>query len=267
MRRIRYHSERIKAMSATRCLVTRRITVETKGLYAIDPLQINIPIQFASANTSSKLEQYGYEVCFDLSLPEGKCVGLKLMKLPPGHRDELSRQNILGHQKKVGINTDEIHSVHLASHHWIYDSIHPDEVEYGLTELKGNIKNAQCFWLGRLALRKGLEKLVAEESSENISGLQDHCILKDSYGRPKIPIGFVGSISHKGNVGVALVANVENDMDVAARMGVGIDIENRFPTRRNIARKILTPHEIDDLGKLDVSLCANVSQIFHRATI
>jgi 4'-phosphopantetheinyl transferase EntD len=36
-------------------------------------------------------------------------------------------------------------------------------------------------------------------------------------------------------------------------MGIGIDIERRFPTRMSIAKKVLTPNEINNLGNLDVS--------------
>ena len=34
-------------------------------------------------------------------------------------------------------------------------------------------------------------------------------------------------------------------------IGVGVDIEQSFSRRRNIAKKILTPNELEDLGKLD----------------
>jgi 4'-phosphopantetheinyl transferase EntD len=87
-------------------------------------------------------------------------------------------------------------------------------------------------------------------------------ILKDMYGRPKLPFGYLGSISHKGLIGVALVQQLHG-MDTtdieshtaSPRIGIGVDIEDITDAhrRRNIARKVLTPNEIQQLGSLSDS--------------
>lgn len=245
----------MKTTNEPRSWCSRYDSLAGKGLPASSPLHLGVPVQFSSGNTSSNLSRNAYECYFDLLLPEGKCIGLRSTKLSPGHRDELSRFNILKYRKEFVTNSENLQSTTLSPHHWIYDCLHPGEVEYGLAKLKGNIKNAQCFLLGRLALRKGLNQFLDNNNLAELEKMKDHCILKDSYGRPQLLNGYLGSISHKENLGVALVTKLQKGVD-ATRMGIGIDIEKRFPSRMNIARKILSPNEIDDLGKLDVSSVA-----------
>lgn len=78
-------------------------------------------------------------------------------------------------------------------------------------------------------------------------------ILKDEHGRPQVPKGYLGSISHKRTVGVALVAaDVPHAME-RPQKGIGVDIEQTFSRHRSIAKKVLTEHEMNSLGKLPVS--------------
>lgn len=242
----------------------------------------------------------GYKRLFDLTLPEGRCVGLQLLELPLGHPDELSPEAIQLRkpltvlpplqQKASRFSTtastpalndimDENMSCNKTiSHHWIYDELHYDEINYGLTKLRENSNNQRCFWLGRLALRTAMldhlsDKSIADEDgnkdgSSEYFFIKSTSILKDSFGRPNVPNGYLASISHKDNIGVALVStsmdnalhsnlNEFNDDQRRNRSkptSIGVDIELRQSTRMNIARRVLTVKEINDLGHLDVSI-------------
>jgi len=169
--------------------------------------------------------------------------------------------------------------------------LHLDEVQYGLEQPSDNAR--MTFYLGRLAMRTALEemkgldsqapvelkdetfwgftnvhaphtntntkaksrsniKINAKTELPTVSTL-DQSILKDEHGRPQVPNGFIGSISHKQTTGVALIATLPADAETQSHptIGVGIDIEQSFSRRRNIAKKILTPNELEDLGGLD----------------
>jgi len=89
-------------------------------------------------------------------------------------------------------------------------------------------------------------------------GYSDPSILKDTYGRPQIPHGFLGSISHKASTGVALVTFSNSTLsfpthhiDTNIRKSVGVDIERTFSRRSSIAKKVLTSNEMRVLGKLE----------------
>ena len=56
-------------------------------------------------------------------------------------------------------------------------------------------------------LSAGIDSFTDASSDLSCLNIDEFSILKDKYGRPTIPSGFLGSISHKGNVGVA--GNVE----------------------------------------------------------
>ncbi len=112
--------------------------------------------------------------------------------------------------------------------HWIPTVLHPLELEYG--RQLPSFKTRNSFFLGRLALRQVLDTKEP--------------ILKDAYGRPRLPAGYVASISHKGPVGVALLQ--------ASMMGsIGVDLEYSHGNP-NVARKVLTPHEQESLGQIPV---------------
>lgn len=140
-----------------------------------------------------------------------------------------------------------------SSRHLLHSFLHPEEVAYGMGRSCFNAR--ESFFLGRLAMRQAL-------------GFGPHhlqttdAILKDEYGRPMVPPGFLGSISHKRGTGVALVA-VDDSVSTAdsntagstPRLGIGIDLEQICSQgKSSIARKVLTKREIEDLGRIEVSL-------------
>ena len=86
---------------------------------------------------------------------------------------------------------------------------------------------------GRTALHDALASLEPN--------LATSPILADDRGAPVLPAGWVGSVSHKGERGAALVAPVSE-----AR--VGVDLELAQPSRQDIARFILTRREQDALA-------------------
>ena len=143
---------------------------------------------------------------FDLHLPEGRCVGLEL----PEDDEDAALEGWSD------------------ASHWVHECLHPAEVHYGQQQPRANRKS---FLLGRLAMRASLDL--------------EHPCLKDEYGRPILPSSHLGSISHKGNVGVALTS------PSSPMMGIGIDIERHASRRRSIAPRILTEREIQSLGQLE----------------
>jgi phosphopantetheine--protein transferase-like protein len=143
---------------------------------------------------------------FDLQLPEGRCIGLQLAE------DE-TEMALEGWSN---------------ASHWIHECLHPDEVKYGQQQTAAVRKS---FLLGRMALRLA-------------SGNNQPC-LKDRHGRPTLPQSHMGSISHKGNLGVALIA------PSCPRTSIGVDIELCESKRRSIAPKVLTEREIRSLGQLE----------------
>jgi len=148
------------------------------------------------------------ETIFDFELPEGRCIGVRL--------NELNEEQILQNWSDPD--------------HFVRSSLHPDEVEFSI---ENSIAFRRSFLVGRLAMRASLQD-------------QRHkpC-LKDRHGRPTLPEGYVGSISHKGSVGVALSRN----SDI---MTVGVDIERLLPRKRSVAKRILTKEERNGLGSLEV---------------
>jgi len=207
-----------------------------------------------------------FETIFTLDLPEGKCVGLRINN-PEIH--QLPEASLSLHPTQIQNN----------SNHWIKQILHPHEVEYGI-ELPSNTARL-TFFIGRLAMRTALtlisnnyrtntpitsnsngnNTILVVEGEDRIFGefvqlppvsTLDHSILKDSHGRPQVPKGFIGSISHKKTTGVALISDIEeNDKSITSqRIGIGVDIEQTFSRRRSIATKILTQNELNNLGRL-----------------
>jgi enterobactin synthetase component D len=84
------------------------------------------------------------------------------------------------------------------------------------------------FVAGRTALHSALGALGALGA--------DAPSLSDDRGAPVLPPGWVGSISHKGALGAALVAP-------AGAGHIGVDLELAAASRVDIARRILTPRE------------------------
>jgi len=152
-----------------------------------------------------------YQHLFSLSLPEGQCVGLRLCTdaSPPA---------------------------------WISDVLHPKEVAYAMN--LPSQTSQDTFFVGRIAMRHAL---LASHTSSFAAlpavSADDAAILKDEHGRPTMPKGVLGSITHKKKTGVALVSSAST-----RRRGVGVDLEQTCTGRRSIARRILTEGEILNLG-------------------
>jgi hypothetical protein len=175
------------------------------------------------SSSSSQITNNKYtRTLFDLDLPEGHCVGVELND---GEDEEYCLENWSD------------------ASHWVHECLHPDEVEYGLRKTRAVRKS---FLMGRLAMRATVEH--HQQTSLPPQQYDHQPCLKDLYGRPLLPAGLSGSISHKGNVGVALSA------PSTEFKAVGIDIERHSSNKRSIAPKVLTEREIRELGQLEVSL-------------
>jgi 4'-phosphopantetheinyl transferase EntD len=177
-------------------------------------------------------------VLFDLDLPEGKCIALQLIP------------NATTTIDSAATDSDDSSSVHASC---FASVLHPDEIQYGLDRYT-SLRTRTSFYLGRWALRTALHSIGSKHVSMPL--------LKDDAGRPVVPHGYGGSISHKEHVGVALVAAVEcntnnntnnSTTNQRTRSGIGIDLEYCNGSRSKIARKVLTEHERQSLGQLEVS--------------
>jgi len=192
------------------------------------------------------------ENVFSYDLPEGKCVGLRLLS-----------QN---HSSKNSASLDPI-QIRSNENHWLKKTLHADEVQYGIDLPTDHVR--MSFYVGRLAIRTALS-LTHEEGKDSNNGtirsifstnqplellphvsILDPSILKDQHGRPQVPNGFIGSISHKKNVGVALVSAVDDGGSFPPTKGIGVDIEQTFSKGKDIAKKVLTEREIENLGKIE----------------
>jgi 4'-phosphopantetheinyl transferase EntD len=90
-------------------------------------------------------------------------------------------------------------------------------------------------WLGgRVALRLALQR----------AGLDAAPVLVDDRGAPTLPHGVAGSISHKEELAVALVARETG----GARVGVDVEADRRRPI--DISSRVLTPVELGEIAHL-----------------
>ncbi len=90
-------------------------------------------------------------------------------------------------------------------------------------------------WIGgRVALRLALER----------AGIDAPPVLVDDRGAPTLPRGIGGSISHKEELAVALVAREPG----GAR--IGVDVEGDRPRPIDISRKVLTQGELLEVAHL-----------------
>lgn len=176
----------------------------------------------------------GYEHLFDVQLVEGRCVGVRIGQLLA---EESSISKHQQHNSDDSVVAAISNTTQFAS--WIHESLHPDEVHYA-SKLK-SATSQKSFIGGRLALRHAMECQI-----------YDCIILKDAYGRPTLPPTFLGSISHKGDVAVALVAMTNTaDGEPHHDWAIGVDLEVRQKGHARIAQRILTQHERNSLGSLN----------------
>jgi phosphopantetheine--protein transferase-like protein len=198
-----------------------------------------------STATSKIILPLEIEKWLDVTLPEGRCVGVHAIAgddaFPVCRGDDEDDDDTL---------------LDLPDDHWMRTCFHPDEIQYGAT-LK---QSRTSFWLGRLALRMALD-------------FPDYPILRDSFGRPQLlrrkkdddqhddnshnAEVMMGSISHKQHRGVALVSSsCRNKLSPLSTnlllAGVGVDLEmtSRPEGKPSIAKRVLTPSEQDSLGNL-----------------
>ena len=190
--------------------------------------------------------------CFcDLEVPEGRVVGLNLTTT-------IAVDDLLLEPTTASQDNNK---------HWIYAWLHPDEVAYATTQSSSSRR--ETFIIGRMALREALKRVSCRNGQDDgTMALPTECnnsnnsdnqhliqsippILKDQYGRPTMPPGYVGSISHKDRAGVGIVAR-DTTFFGGSYHGIGIDLERTTNPRRNIARRVLTEREIESLGQLEV---------------
>lgn len=109
-------------------------------------------------------------------------------------------------------------------------ALHPDEAAFALT-LRG-YRQVQ-FVGGRIALR-GARRAVGAPLDPS---------LPDDRGAPRLPAGWAGSVSHKRDLAVAMVAR-----DAAGTLGV--DLEDYGPPRPAIMDRVLRPEELAEVMTL-----------------
>ena len=162
--------------------------------------------------------QKPWKTLFDLQLPEGHCLGLRI---------DASQPNVLSPDSIAHDN------------HWIHTFLHPAEITYAMAQPSEYAQ--ETFLLGRLAMRQALPQTY------------DHAILKDDHGRPAVPPQYLGSISHKRSIadGTTAVALLSPRRVDGILMGVGVDIEQSYSRKRSIAKKVLTKDELDQLGNVE----------------
>ena len=97
---------------------------------------------------------------------------------------------------------------------------------------------------GRVALRTAIAALGADAGDAASPALP---ILSTPRGAPALPSGYVGSVSHKRELAVAIVARAEP----TPRTTLGIDVEIPRPLRTDIAPRVLTDDERAALAGLD----------------
>ncbi|MBE7451561.1 MAG: 4'-phosphopantetheinyl transferase superfamily protein [Kofleriaceae bacterium] len=128
----------------------------------------------------------------------------------------------LGHGHAVAVAVGDPDEAALAE-------LHPDE--RARARALGPVRRRE--WVaGRRALRRALAAIEPDPAG----ALAPAPLLADERGRPLVPPGRVGSISHKRAVAVALAA---------AERGwtVGVDVELVAPRRIDVSARVLTPAE------------------------
>ncbi len=102
--------------------------------------------------------------------------------------------------------------------------LHPQERRHA----EGLHGYRQVEWVGgRLAMGLLLQEL----------GVRATPVLPDTHGAPTLPDGFAGSISHKRDLAVALVARAPGGLSL------GVDLEDLEPARLGVADRVLRPEE------------------------
>uniref|UniRef100_A0A7S1BBU9 4'-phosphopantetheinyl transferase N-terminal domain-containing protein n=1 Tax=Corethron hystrix TaxID=216773 RepID=A0A7S1BBU9_9STRA len=169
---------------------------------------------------------------FTLALPEGLCV---VVRSSPSH----SRV----HHFVSSVHPDE-YAVAVNAIPTNQKSSSNDDAE--LPEPTGQERNALSFLLGRTAMRHGIRQI----SRESLVVVPP--ILRDGHGRPALPSGYVGSISHKQTLAAALVDLDDDNFWKRDRVrGIGVDIERVMSKSGSaLGRRVLTERERGALGNI-----------------
>jgi 4'-phosphopantetheinyl transferase EntD len=128
-------------------------------------------------------------------------------------------------------------------------SLHPDEAAF--VHASPAARRA-TFIGGRVALRAALAAFDADVGS----GASP--MLSTPRGAPALPPGFVGSVSHKRELAVAIVARAEP----TPRSTLGIDVEIPRALRTDISTRVLTPAERAAVAALDPA--ARDAEVLYR---
>jgi enterobactin synthetase component D len=112
-------------------------------------------------------------------------------------------------------------------------ALHPDEQRAAAALAPARRRD----WIaGRAAMRAALHRLDPAIAAGAIE--------PDDRGAPRLPAGWVGSISHKRGLALALAAPDDG-------WTLGVDLEVDQPSRIDISRRVVTPAEAAALDALD----------------
>jgi phosphopantetheine--protein transferase-like protein len=120
--------------------------------------------------------------------------------------------------------------------------LHPDEAAFVHAS---PAPRRASFIGGRVALRTAMTALAGGAAGET-PGPAARPILSTPRGAPALPPGFVGSVSHKRELAVAIVARAEP----TPRTTLGIDVELPRALRTDISARVLTSDERTVVARL-----------------
>jgi enterobactin synthetase component D len=133
------------------------------------------------------------------------------------------------------------------------DALHADERALATPYASRRLRT---FATGRAVLKDALTR----------AGGSAHSILRTPRGAPVLPAGYRGSLSHKDELAVALVARTDEDLTL------GVDVELVGAATRDIASHVLTAREIEAIAHLNETARAravlerfSVKEAFYKA--
>jgi 4'-phosphopantetheinyl transferase EntD len=109
--------------------------------------------------------------------------------------------------------------------------LHPQERQFAMN--LSAIRRPH-WMMGRVCLRQATRAIVADPPP----------LLADHRGAPILPAGLSGSVSHKADIAVSLVALTTPDIRI------GVDVEHARPSKHDISTRILTDQELAQLEQL-----------------
>jgi enterobactin synthetase component D len=109
--------------------------------------------------------------------------------------------------------------------------LHPQERQFAMSL---SAVRRPPWMMGRVCLREATRAIAADPPP----------LLADHRGAPILPAGLSGSVSHKADIAVALVALTTPDLRI------GVDVEYARPSKHDISTRILTEQELVQLAQL-----------------